>query len=451
MVIKLLDGAPTHWPATSFLPLRSARNPLTTPDRDFADELRKQFGKNILDPASSLTTTQKEHLTRFLAADFGTPAEPSVGLPDWDEVTIAAVVRPRSSKGVFANLGAFAAAVKKWKSKSVREEWENAQQAKELLKLDDESLARGSVVYRRWCMQCHGVTGAGDGSHAINLAAPPRDYRQGIFKFITAFPDPADGAKKKGRGPSGKPRREDLKRTIHKGLDGSMMPAFPSLSDAELEDLVSYVIHLSVRGETEFATMNKAMQPTEEDPDFVGPELRWLYYQNLMWTLGNWAIAENNPIAIPPEHIRSEDDRLLSALRGYKLYNSAEFGCASCHVNFGREPQLKWDFWGTVVQPRNLVLGVYRGGRKGEDLYARLYGGIYPSGMTAFNNTLKTGPTYTDQPNKIWNVVHFLQFLADPYTRQKLQDPATLARVKERLKASGDLSLDDLNSVRIDP
>src|SRR5205085_2759812 len=164
---------------------------------------------------------------------------------------------------------------------------------------------------------------------------------QGIFKFVTAFPDPAQ--KKKGRGPSGKPRRDDLVRTVRKGIDGSMMPAFPTLSDAELDDLVSYVIHLSVRGETEFATLA---------------------------TLSD--------------------------------------------ENSGREPQLKWDFWGTVVQPRNLPLGVYRGGRRGEDLYARIYGGIYPSGMTAFHTALKTGPSYPDRPDKIWNVVHFLQALADP-------------------------------------
>ena len=34
--------------------------------------------------------------------------------------------------------------------------------------------------------------------------------------------------------------------------------AFPTLTDTELDDLVSYVIHLSLRGETEFATMTRA-------------------------------------------------------------------------------------------------------------------------------------------------------------------------------------------------
>jgi hypothetical protein len=103
------------------------------------------------------------------------------------------------------------------------------------------------------------------------------------------------------------------------------------------------------------------------------------------------------------------------------------------------------------VQPRNLPLGVFRGGRRGEDLYARIYGGIHPSGMTAFHTALKTGPSYPDRPDKIWNVVHFLQALADPYERQRLQDSSLLAKYKARLKEQGDLFLDDLNVVRIEP
>ena len=149
------------------------------------------------------------------------------------------------------------------------------------------------------------------------------------------------------------------------------MPAFPTLTDAELDDVVSYVIHLSVRGETEFATLAKTIKPSEEDPDFVGGELDWLFAQNQLWVLLNWGVAAKYPIPIPPEPFATEPERIGSAVRGFKLYNSSEFGCASCHADYGRARQLKWDAWATVVQPRNLTLGVYRGGRKGEDLYAR--------------------------------------------------------------------------------
>jgi len=455
MVVKLLDGAPRRWPATGFPPLKSARDPAATPDRDIAEELRKQLGKNILDPAKDLTPAQSAQMARMLEEMFGTPAQPLVRLQDWNEVVLSATLRFEPSKGVFANLRSFATALKKWKADHWRRDWNRAEAVKADLKLDDAALARGAALYRRWCLQCHGPTGAGDGAHAIQLAAMPRDYRQGLFKFVTAFPPQAEPGKppppKKGLGPTGKPRREDLKRTVRSGLEGSMMPAFPTLSEQELDDVVSYVIHLSVRGETEYATLIRAMQPTEEDPDFNGPDLKWLFDQNLLFVLYNWGVAAENPIPIPPSHTRTDDDRLISALRGFKLYHSAEFGCAACHANYGREPQFKWDLWGTAVQPRNLPLGVYRGGRRGEDLYARIYGGIHPSGMTAFHTALKTGPSYPDRPDKIWNVVHFLQALADPYQRQRLQDPALLAKYKARLREQGDLFLDDMNSIRIDP
>lgn len=455
MVIKLLDGAPRHWPTSGFPPLVSARNLAATPDRDLGEELIKQLRKNILDPSRDLSAGQAAQLARLLEHDFGIPAEPRVRVPEWEEIVRTGALRPEPSRGVFGNLAAFATDLKRWNAKKWRADWDDATAARKLLQLDEASLGRGSVLYRRWCLQCHGPTGGGDGAQAIELAAPPRDYRQGIFKFITAYPPQAEPGRtppvKKGLGPSGKPRRDDLKRTIRTGIDGSMMPAFPTLSEKELDDLVGYVIHLSMRGETEFATMSKAMQPTEEDPDFTGVELRWLFQQNLMFVLYNWMVAAENPIPIPPAHTRTDDDRLLSALRGYKLYNSAEFGCASCHVNFGREPQLKWDLWGTVVQPRNLVLGVFRGGRRGEDLYARIYGGIHPSGMTAFQSALKSGPSYPDRPDKIWNVVHFIQALSDPYERQRLQDPATLVKFKARLKEQGDYFLEDLASVKLDP
>jgi mono/diheme cytochrome c family protein len=362
-------------------------------------------------------------------------------VPDWHDVILTAEKLPNDSKGAMANLGAagkalkkwaapepnpelpaihrfvdYATRLRKWKSTGPRADWEAAVAAKAELKLEDATLVRGSVLYHRWCVQCHGPSGAGDGAHVIELAATPRDYRQGIFKFVTAFPKP--GQPKKGNGPTGKPRRADLKRTIQKGIDGSMMPAFPTLSEQELDDLVSYIIHLSVRGETEFATMAKAMQPGEEDPDFTGAELDWLFEQNLQWVLGNWGIAQRSAIPIPPENTPTDATRLESAARGAQRY--VEFGCASCHVNYGREQQLKWDLWGTVVQPRNLVLGVYRGGRRGEDLYARVYGGIYPSGMPAHYDRLAGGPADPDQPDKIWDLVHFLQAISDPTDRDRV-------------------------------
>ena len=446
-----LDGAPQRWPTPGFSPLKSAQFPQLTPDRELAEDIRAQLGRNVLNPAN-LTATQWQRLSHLMDSYFGTPVQPRVRLPDWPALLLVTQGRPDRQKGVLANLVSLYARLQSREPtlrQQERRQWEQARQIWHDLRLDDQVLSRGSVLYRRWCLVCHGPTGAGDSRQAVAQAAPPRDYRQGIFKFITASPPP--DLPRVGQGAAGKPLRSDLVRILRRGIDGSMMPAFPHLQDEEIHDLVSYVIHLSIRGETEFTTMAKAMQPTEEDPDFEGAELDALFVKNLMNVLYNWGVAARYPIPIPPHHIHNEDDRLLSALRGYKLYNSAEYGCASCHVKYGSEPQLKWDLWGGVVQPRNLLLGVYRGGRQGHDLYARIYGGIYPSGMTSFRNTLATGPSYPDRPDKIWNIVHFLQALADPYDRERLQDPQLLERFKKQLRQQGDFFLDDLSRVVIEP
>lgn len=451
-----IDGAPKHWNAPGWKPLTSARFPGKTPDLDLAEDIRKQLGKTVQDPTADPALLDASRLAKLLVWNFGVPAEPRVLLPHWDMFKLKGVTRPKPEDGLFANLEAFADALPNWKDSAWKEAWEAATRVRDDLKLDDVTLARGSVVYRRNCLQCHGITGAGDGAHAIELAAVPRDYRQGIFKFITAFPSQENPTPQKVGpkiGAGGKPRREDLVRTVKNGLDGTMMPAFSTLPEQDLEDVVSYVIHLSIRGETEFYTLKRALKPSDDDPDFNGPELDWMYLQNFVSVLKSWGVASRSAIPVPPENTPTSQDRLHSAIRGYKYYNTGEFGCAACHINYGREPALKWDLWGTVVQPRNFTLGVYRGGRRGEDLYARLYGGIYPSGMPAFHNTLKnvTGPVFPDRPDKIWDVVHFLQALGDPYQRADLKNPTILAEFKERMKAEGDLFLEDIGAVKIDP
>jgi hypothetical protein len=98
--------------------------------------------------------------------------------------------------------------------------------------------------------------------------------------------------------------------------------------------------------------------------------------------VARWRAAEGSPIPVPPEPEESADDRLAAAARGHELFKGAA-GCISCHVDYGRAPKLSYDLWGNVIQPRNLTLGLYRGGRSPQDLYCRLYGGIKSCGMTA--------------------------------------------------------------------
>src|SRR5581483_2546602 len=46
-------------------------------------------------------------------------------------------------------------------------------------------LKEGGRVYRLQCMQCHGLTGDGRGPTAKWVNPHPRDYRPGVFKFLS--------------------------------------------------------------------------------------------------------------------------------------------------------------------------------------------------------------------------------------------------------------------------
>jgi mono/diheme cytochrome c family protein len=403
-------GVPPKWPAANTPPLRGIRLGDKAPDPEFVAALKPKVGKAILDPQAALTPAQRDDLGRFLDAAFGTPAAPVVR-----PATAADAARIKLDEA-YAEGRPAGKTPKQAAADAVAE----AAAAADALGLTADALARGGVLYRRMCAECHGPTGAGDGAHAVFAAAMPRDYRRGVFKFVTAFPA---GTPRKGE--LGKPRKDDLRRTIRNGIDGSMMPSFAHLSAGEIDDLAGYVVHLSVRGEAEFDTIARVVQvttnPSETDPEYSREFAEQTLAQRVLAALGNWGRAGANPIRVPPENTPTQADRLASAARGFRAFAGS---CAGCHQDYGRTLQLKFDVWGTVVQPRNLTLGVYRGGRRGEDLYARVYAGIYPSTMP--DSKAKAGPPDGTRPDEIWDVVHFLQALADPRERMLLQqfDPA---------------------------
>ncbi len=123
------------------------------------------------------------------------------------------------------------------------------------LKLSPPMLKQGRALYQNYCQQCHGLTGNGNGPGGRYLIPQPRDYRPGLFKFITT--NPLVGGKRK-------PSRADLQRTISEGIIGGPMPQFGALPESDLQALVSYVIHLSMRGEAEYDVMKEAANPKGE-------------------------------------------------------------------------------------------------------------------------------------------------------------------------------------------
>jgi mono/diheme cytochrome c family protein len=167
------------------------------PDHPYHAKSKAIDDKVLRDP-TKVPAEQRKVLEDALEETFGTPAKPKVaGL---DEATIAD------------------------------------------LKLDEKTLAEGSSYYRVHCVHCHGVPGDGRGPTARWINPHPRDFRKGLFKFHSV-----DQTVTSSRPPA----RADLLRTLRQGIEGTAMPSFNLLAEKELEALVSYVIHLSLRGKVE--------------------------------------------------------------------------------------------------------------------------------------------------------------------------------------------------------
>jgi mono/diheme cytochrome c family protein len=272
---------------------------------------------------------------------------------------------------------------------------------KEMLQLDDTTLDWGARLYRVHCLHCHGVAGNGRGPTAPWVNPHPRDYRLGKFKFTST------NAMKLGT--ERKPRRADLLRTLREGIEPTSMPSFGLLPEDELDALVSYVTHLSMRGELEFRVMKEILMDNEELAE-AGVSERVKEYMDassLGSVPGSWKAAQANANAIIPDApFPSKEERKASVERGFKRFREQSGqGCIKCHTDYGRQSLLFYDDWGTIGRPADLTAGIYRGGRRPIDLYYRIHSGINGSNMPGSANNLSS--------KDIWDLVNFLQVL--PY------------------------------------
>ncbi len=323
---------------------------------EFVRDTDKRGGKT-LDP-TTLAAEVRKNLQEEMRAFFGRPAEPWVRVRD-DHEKVASVEK------MVANLN-----------------------------LKGQTLRMGSSLYRQHCLHCHGVPGDGRGPTGPWISPPPRDYRQGIFKFTST-------------GGAPKPNRLDLYRTLYNGLEGSAMPPFSLLREDELDALVSYVIHLSIRGEVEFT----ALQTLIQNGDFENETPAVFIETKLIEILEQWDAC--NAIMVTPTEppsYKNEEERLDAVQRGYRLFTdeNRNLACRTCHVDFGRQAIYRFDDWGTLGKPNNLTAGIYRGGRKPIDTYWRIRSGIKPI-MQKFGDKPEELPE-----QQAWDLIAFLQALPYP-------------------------------------
>jgi mono/diheme cytochrome c family protein len=254
------------------------------------------------------------------------------------------------------------------------------------------------------------MTGDGRGPTGPWLNPHPRDYRKGLFKFIST----------RGTEGTAQPARDDLLRVLKNGVNYTSMPSFGLLPDHELEQLVSYVMHLSIRGVAEEDTMSKLLSKaplTTVDGDELPSINDFIQYSARYAVLrpGGWADASGVPtdpsqpppnlVATPETPQTTGEPNTDAAIRkGFEIFNSTAGACAGCHKNYGRDSYYLYDKWGTLVQPRNLTAGTLRGGRRPIDLYWRIRAGIDPAGM----------PKATLSDKEVWCVIKFVQALPYP-------------------------------------
>lgn len=249
--------------------------------------------------------------------------------------------------------------------------------------VSESTLKRGQAVYQKRCVQCHGVNGDGAGAAAAFLYPRPRDYRKGIFKFTST--------------PFGsRPLKEDLIRTVKRGISGTSMPPFKLLAERDIAAVVEYVLVLTQRGELEEQLATLAEQEEELDPELVAEEIVPL-------VISRWRearAARIDPLTPPPlfaaSHVEAGREAFLSR------------GCSKCHGEDGRgltadnlKASLK-DVWGHPTRAADLTSGMLRGGQEPLDIYRRIYGGINGTPMPGFASALR------EEPETIWNLVAYV-------------------------------------------
>lgn len=311
-----------------------------------------------------------------------------------------------------------------------------------------QALQQGRAVYMKNCMHCHGVSGDGNGSTAQFLNPRPRDYRLGVFKFTSTLS-------------AEKVSREDLHRIVKYGIPGTYMPSFLLLGEEETKSAVEYVRWLAVRGEFEKRTDDdlgdftedavadtvkkaaaafeaakkageKPASPVKEREarktaseafaKYLTEDLEGAVEDTATFLAEAWTRADDDASRIVPTEARVRDG-VESRERGRLLYMSDKTKCYTCHgmlgkgdgaatEDFWKKPGSEelyprrglHDAWGNSLQPRNLTLGQYRGGRRPVDVFRRVYAGIKGTPMPGFGKTaLKDA--------EIWDIVNFVMSL----------------------------------------
>lgn len=229
--------------------------------------------------------------------------------------------------------------------------------------LAGQDTARGKAVYDKWCAQCHGETGLGDGPAAAYMLPRPRDFTAALYQVRTT----ASGQL---------PTDRDLMRVIDEGVPGTAMPGWKNrLSADDRRAVTAYLKSFSAF----FADTTQRPEPL----DFG----------------------------------RTPGGASQAALEvGRQFYDS--IGCYKCHGDAGRgdgpsAPTLDDDM-GMPTVPADLTQNWrFNGGGSVEEIYRRLRSGMDGTPMPSFSDLIDQ-QFLTDE--ELWRLAQYVRSLAPERT-----------------------------------
>ena len=251
--------------------------------------------------------------------------------------------------------------------------------------VEADTLNLGKQVYIEYCAACHGMKGDGNGQAAKGSFPPPRNFKQGLYKFAYV----AEAAL---------PTDEDFKRIIQHGLNGTAMLKW-DISEKQTYAVTQYI---------------KTFAPQ-------------------VWE------SKDNEKGVPLDFIK---DPYGAARQEYAIQKGKEVyhgvaDCQSCHrayVSFDELSQINEKINGEPLDdrdsdiyklklqeseyyfhdstdrlaqfiPPDFTYHELRSINKVEDIYKRLKAGVTGTGMPAWGETL------TDE--EIWATAYYVQSLVN--------------------------------------
>lgn len=263
----------------------------------------------------------------------------------------------------------------------------------------------GKRVYEAHCAGCHGANGDGQGIAARFLYPRPRDFRSSPFRLVSTN--------------NGVPTLEDLEAVLVRGMPGSSMPPWPTLTKEERRAVAEHLLELRKQGMRD--REKAAAEDAGEDYDADATEE---LIKELMTPGDAIEVGAHSPA------------NAAAIARGKALYAKT---CASCHGETGKgDGQQKMiDVDGFATRPRDLTLGIYKGDPSYDSVYRRVLAGMPGTPMPSSKLT----------PEEVGDVTQFVLSLSSEEQRAGV----VMARrqvVAKRLESIPELTSPKWSAVR---